>query len=474
MSQSRETQAFASNEQAMSGGDLAAGALVGEHVIDGLIAQGGCGSVYAAHHRSLPRRAAIKVLRGSAAASPRMVERFVREVDLVNLLRHPNIVEIHELGQLADGRPFSVMEYLEGTTLDALLRAQGRLTASEALDVLEPVCSALRAAHAAGIVHRDVKASNIFISSGEGRRVVKLLDFGIAKLTNPELGIPGLTSFGHQIGTPTAMAPEQILGEPIDARIDVYALGVLLYRMLTGTLPFRSSDPVELARQHLEEPAPRPSRRSAVSPALDEVVLRCMEKRPEHRFDSVRSLLAALRDAVGRPDEGPPESAGACFASAAGVYVELHADAPGDELDESLADDFGAVLDLAEERLGEEGFTVILVSGSAILAARALGAGGVEDRRAALAVATSLHRSIAGRPAADPRVRVAVCLHVDQAVVRSARQEIVGGAIVRMSVWTPPPGARGLWATPEALRDLPGHDPQIEPGHLAPVHEPPS
>src|SRR6185369_15580856 len=179
----------------------------GDYVIEGLLAEGGCGSVYVAQHRAMERRAALKILRGALASSPRMVERFVREVDLVNLLRHPNIVEIHDLGQLADGRPYYTMELLEGTTLDAQLRAEGRMPPAEGLEILEPVCSALRAAHAAGIVHRDVKASNIFLSRAGGAAGIKLLDFGIAKLTDPGMSAAGLTTFGHAVGTPTAMAP---------------------------------------------------------------------------------------------------------------------------------------------------------------------------------------------------------------------------------------------------------------------------
>jgi serine/threonine-protein kinase len=479
MSQVRETQALLPWETTSPAGDLLPGDTVGDYVIESLVAQGGCGTVYVARLGARERRAAIKVLRSTLASSPRMVERFVREVDLVNLLRHPNIVEIHELGQLGDGRPYYAMELLEGDTLDAVLRAEGRMPPNEALEILEPVCSALRAAHAAGIVHRDVKASNIFLSHKGGAAGIKLLDFGIAKLTDPGHRGAGLTTFGHPVGTPTAMAPEQILGEPLDERVDVYALGVLLHRMLVGFLPFRSDDPLELARQHLEDPAPRPSRTAPVPPAIDDVVLRCLEKRPEKRFDSVKSFLRALRLAAGGVSEDSVvEAPGEAAARAAGIYVEVRvaSDDDDDELDDAMADDFGSILDLAEDVLVARGFTVVIVSGNAILAAHALGGGLAKlvdtrappfDSQQAVDTGAALHRAITQRLDADPRVHVAIGMHVDDALVRaSSPAEIVGGAIVRMSSWAPPPTARGLFATPSALVGVLGYEATTEPGHL--------
>src|SRR5262249_21692492 len=146
-------------------------------------------------------------------------------------------------------------------------------------------------------IHRDVKASNILIARGEPP-FVKLLDFGIAKLSTPDPDFPALTSIGRQVGTPTIMAPEQFLGWPIDARVDIYALGILLYRLLTGKLPLAARSPGELARQPIEEPAPRPSQKLPIAAALDAIVLRCMEKEPERRFASVESFIEALREAV--------------------------------------------------------------------------------------------------------------------------------------------------------------------------------
>ncbi|MEP7124760.1 MAG: serine/threonine-protein kinase [Byssovorax sp.] len=468
MSQVRETQALLPWETSSQAGDLVPGDTVGEYVIERVVAHGGCGTVYVARHGTRERRVAIKILRSALASSPRMVERFVREVELVNLLRHPSIVEIHELGQLGDGRPYYAMELLLGDTLDAVLRAEGRMPPNEALEILEPICSALRAAHAAGIVHRDVKASNIFLSHEGGAAGIKLLDFGIAKLTDPGPRGAGLTTFGHPVGTPTAMAPEQILGEPLDERVDVYALGVLLHRMLVGFLPFRSEDPLELARQHLEDPAPRPSRTAPVPPAIDDVVLRCLEKRPEKRFDSVKSFLRALRLAAGElPEDSVVEAPGEKATRAAGVYLEVRVASQSDELDDAMADDFGGILDLAEEHLVDRGFSVVMVSGNAILAAHALTEAPAFGPQQAVDAGAALHLAILQRLDADRRVQVAIGLHVDDALVRAASPgEIVGGAIVRMASWAPPPAARGLFATPAALVGVAGYEATSEPGHL--------
>src|SRR5712664_3508426 len=280
----------ATGEEIDLDGELAPGDRAGEYLILGTIASGGCGTVYTAEHRVLGRKAAVKVLHSQLATSPEMVERFVREARVVNRIRHPNIVDIYEFGELGDKRPYFVMELLEGTSLASIVERRGRLTPAQALGYLEPVCEALRAAHAAGVVHRDLKASNV---AG-----VKLLDFGIAKLVRTAPGERGLTAVGQRIGTPYAMAPEQIRGGAIDTRVDIYALGVLLYELLTGRYPFISGDPVEMERLHVEAPPPRPSAMAPVSPEIDSIVLRCMEKDAARRYPDVGAFVDALRAAV--------------------------------------------------------------------------------------------------------------------------------------------------------------------------------
>jgi serine/threonine-protein kinase len=453
MDQERAELDFGTDDEPRSAGELDPGATLGEYVVRAHIARGGCGSVYDAQHVTLARRVAVKVLHARLATQPKMVERFLREVELVNLLRHPGIVEIYEVGVLADRRPFYAMEYLPGGTLDELLRAKGRLTPEEALDVLEPVCAALQAAHAAGVVHRDVKASNIAFD--EGRRKVVLLDFGIAKLVAPDPGHPGLTTVGRRLGTPTIMAPEQLLGGHVDARVDVYALGALLHRLLTGRPPFEGKTPGALARQHLEEPAPRPSRVAAVSPAVDAVVLRCLEKRPEHRFDGPRGMIEALAEALGRPSGGPT---GARSAPGVAIYVDVHFGTVDDTLDDALGDDLGAVLDLAEAHLRRLGFSLAQVTGSGVLGVRAALDGdgdGAAQRREALAAASSLREALTARLTADPRVHANVVVHAGEVVVRPPpRLEIVGGALLRTAAWAPRDALPGVAATAAAVEGL--------------------
>ena len=284
---------------AVDGDALKPGTLCGAYVLKKELASGGGGTVYEAHHRILGRKAAVKVLRRQLASSPQMVARFVQEARAVNMIKHPSIVDIFEFDDLPDGRPFYVMELLDGIDLRSILNERGRFPPGEVMEIFEPVCSALQAAHEMGIVHRDLKASNIFIGNVGGARVVKLLDFGIAKLMHPDAGEGGLTVVGTRLGTSYTMAPEQIRGDGVDARTDIYALGVVLYHLVTGQYPFRAETMTEIERQHLESPPPRPSQVAPVPPALDAVVLRCMEKTAERRFPSVKAFIEALRAAVG-------------------------------------------------------------------------------------------------------------------------------------------------------------------------------
>ncbi|HEX7623584.1 MAG TPA: serine/threonine-protein kinase, partial [Anaeromyxobacteraceae bacterium] len=281
------------------GAGIPLGSLVGEYVVLGFLGAGAHGGVYVAEHRVAGHRAAVKVLHPDAADSIEITARFVREARAVNQVRHPGIVDIYDIGVLPDGRPFCVMELLRGRTLQALLQERAPLLPAEAVAYLTPVCEALQAAHDAGVVHRDVKASNVMLLSEGNAPQVKLLDFGVAKLLEPSAA--GLTTQGQRIGTPASMSPEQIRGGPIDRRADVYALGVLLHRMLTGRQPFEAADPAELERMHLEAAPPRPSALAPVPPSFDAVVARCLEKDRERRWPSATAVAEAARAALGGP-----------------------------------------------------------------------------------------------------------------------------------------------------------------------------
>lgn len=437
-------------------GALEPGTRAGEYILTEVIAHGGGGTVYGGHHARTGRVAAVKVLHQSLTALPKMVERFRREVQVLNLLRHPGIVEVWEVGTLPDGRPFFAMERLSGRTLSALLEAEGRLLPEEALEILDPVCAALAAAHSAGVIHRDVKPTNIVVLDGEARRI-KLLDFGVAKLFGPS-SLSTLTSEGQMVGTPTSMAPEQILGREVDARTDIYALGVLLYRMLTGRPPFPAVSALAQIRQHLEQPAPRPSQRAPAAASLDPVVARCMEKDPDLRYRSIDDLRTALRSAVSGAALREQRTQGAADVAAA-VYVELRLGAES-ATDPRLTEHLGELLDTAEDAMREAGLLIGFVTGSEILGVCPLAADRAEAaaRLAQVAVAaTDLRARLDETEREQPSVRANVCLHVGEVLMRPPPAlEVVGGPLVRVDLWAPREDVAQVAATPAVLSRLAG------------------
>lgn len=438
---------------------LSPGATVGAYIILRRIATGGCGTVYAAVHRVLGRKVAIKVLHGHLVGVSQFAARFVQEARAVNLIRHPGIVDIHEIGTLESGTPFYVMELVDGIPLGALLEQRGALSPLEALQILDPICDALQAAHAKGVIHRDVKASNVIVVGGNGPDwQVKLVDFGIAKVLHLVPGQDGITIAGQRLGTPHYMAPEQFRADPVDARTDVYALGVLLFRMLTRDLPFRSRDLGEIERMHLETPPPPPSQRVPVSPAIDAVVLKAMDKDPARRFESVAAFRAALRRAVDVPATVPAE---ARSARAIGIYLELRVPEQDRELDDALLSDLAAIMDLAACRLDEAGFSLALQTATAILGTRTSTPDEVGKRLAhGLRVADHLFESLAHRPGADARIKFNICVHVDQVSVRVASNgaELLSGPLVQAGTWAPDSDVPMLCVTEEVTHELPGID----------------
>jgi hypothetical protein len=411
--------------------DLPPGTIIGEHVLGARLGAGGSGVVYAAVHAASGGPAAVKVLAPDLVESADAMERFAREARAANLIGHPNIVHVYGIGRLDDGRPYLVMELLDGTTLDGLVETDGRIAPDEILELFEPICAALSAAHAKGIVHRDLKPSNIMVAAGGSRRVVKLLDFGIAKLVAP--GGDSLTRTGHRLGTPHTMAPEQIRGEEVDARTDVYALGALLYYLLTGRYPFRGPTVVDIEHLHLEAPPPAPSLMAPVAPAVDAVVQRCLAKRPDARFPGAGEVLEALRRSLGRravePTGEPP-------CACAAVYLEIRCS----QADEELLDRMADALDRADDAARAAGFQIPFATGNALLAA-----GPGRDAEAAAGLALALHRQVTAA-ISDPRAQLNACVHVDEAMIASG--EIAGGPITSIAVWAP----RGALERPSATR----------------------
>jgi serine/threonine-protein kinase len=429
-----------------SRGQLAPGALAGEYELKTVLAAGGHGTVYAAEHRILGRRAAVKVLHPHLTDQGEMLQRFVREARVVNQIRHPHIVDVYDFGMLPDGSPYYVMELLPGRTLSQLLHERGRLSPERALGYLEPICGALEAAHRAGVVHRDLKASNVAVVSEGEPPQVKLLDFGIAKLIHPEPGQQGLTMAGQRLGTSQAMAPEQFRGGAIGPTTDIYALGVLLYQMLTGTYPYQAEDRLEVERMHLEAPPPRPSASAPVSPAVDAVVLRCLEKEAERRYPDVATFLAALRQAVAPATDLPQGRSTRSLAVHAEVVLS-----DGQEDDAAYAT-VSEVLDGLEQDLRAGGFLLAVQTGMALLGVRLLDEPPSVDARALLETARELHRKARARTGSSG-VSVHLCVHVGQVEVRPAPDglEITGGPVTDMAGWVVR-DASGFAVTPVAQR----------------------
>ncbi len=268
------------------------------------LGRGGMGVVWLAEHALIQKRVAVKVLHEHLSRDRRLVSRFLSEARTLTLVQHENVVAIYDL-DMREGRPYLVMEYLEGQSLVSLVR--GPLELQLAVDLLCQVCDALGAAHAHGVIHRDLKPGNVFlVPAGEGRQRVKLLDFGLAKsLLYPVDRTP--TQNGVLLGTPEYMAPEQCSGDAVDARTDIYAVGIMAYQLLTGRLPF-TGHPAELLVAHLQRPPPLAHEvRPGVPPELSRVLVRAMAKRPEHRFASAAELREALVAAVAQKPPVAPQ-----------------------------------------------------------------------------------------------------------------------------------------------------------------------
>jgi serine/threonine-protein kinase len=256
------------------------------------LATGGMGSVYLCEHLTLGRRYALKLLQHAGEASAELAERFQQEARAASRIHHENVVEVLDFGEEPGGDLFYVMELLEGRTLGQLMRQDGPLPLPRALVLLEQVCRALAAAHAQGVVHRDVKPDNVVVERlQDGSERAKLIDFGISHLA----GSSRLTRHGEIIGTPEYMAPEQASGTTVDALTDVYAVGVLGFELLTGTLPLLGATPIATLVAHQTQAPPAPStRRSGLPPEVDALVARALSKERADRFPSMQAMAAEV------------------------------------------------------------------------------------------------------------------------------------------------------------------------------------
>jgi serine/threonine protein kinase len=273
--------------------DPLVGTFVGRYRIERLLARGGMGHVYAALQPEIGSRTAIKILDEKATEDPELVERFFAEARAINLIAHENIVKVLDLAWLDDGRPYIVMEFIDGVTVTQAARG-GRAPLGGIVRVIADVLSALAAAHERGIVHRDLKPDNILITA---KGHAKVVDFGIAKLAPDHLHPEAArTATGALLGTPAYMAPEQVSGaRDVDARTDVYAAGAVLFFACVGRPPFTGATMYDLMRAQLEEPPPSPrSSRPDLPPSLEHVILTALAKDPAQRYQSAAEMSAAL------------------------------------------------------------------------------------------------------------------------------------------------------------------------------------
>jgi len=283
--------------------------MAGEYRLGRKLGEGGFGTVYEAVHPLLKRRAAVKVLHRIAGSDSDAVLRFVAEARAVNQIKNRHIIDIFSFGKLADGRHFYVMDLLEGEPLDRFIAREGRCSVENTVQLLRPIAEALDAAHAAGVVHRDLKPQNIYlIWDATGETVPKLLDFGMAKL----LGDSRVhTVSGTPLGTPLYMSPEQARGDVVDGRSDVYALGVLCHELLTGRLPITGENTIAVLMAHIIQAPPKVSEVCPdLSPELDAPILHMLEKKPEQRpataIEALNELASAAERAGAVVPAGPP------------------------------------------------------------------------------------------------------------------------------------------------------------------------
>lgn len=279
---------------------LEPGTLVDHYRVRERIGRGGMGEVYRVEHVTLGRLHALKVLHARARErEPDAIDRFLREARAASRIRHPNIVDVFDFGFLPDGRPYFVMELLEGAGLHRIL-AHGTVSLAQALSIARQLGEALAAAHAAGVIHADISAANVIVTepfSEDGEVAIKLVDFGLAELRDTDVASRSISDVC--CGTPTYIAPELVRGQLADERSDQYSFGILLYEMLAGAPPFTAPDILELCLRHVRDPLPALAGAHGPLPAaLGKLVERALAKSPAQRFSGMRALLTELEDAA--------------------------------------------------------------------------------------------------------------------------------------------------------------------------------
>src|SRR5262245_33042044 len=304
-------------------GHIATGDTIAGYEIEELVGRGGMGEIYRARDPRLERRVALKLLAERFSEDAAFRERLLRESRIAASLDHPNVVPVYEAGETDDDRLFIAMRFVDGSDLEALLRSEGPLEPARAVAIAAQMADALDAAHGRGLVHRDVKPSNVLLDRQDRREHVYLADFGLTQSVSDR----GPTD-GHLVGPVDYVAPEQGRGDEVDGRADVYGLGCVLFQALTGSVPFSGVSDVAVIYAHLEAPPPRASeRREELPEALDDVLERAMAKDPAERQPTCRELVEEVRAALGL--DARPRTSRVLLVAALAAVVALVAAAVG-------------------------------------------------------------------------------------------------------------------------------------------------
>jgi serine/threonine-protein kinase len=293
---SQPQQSTVGNQGLITEANLTGTTLSSKYEFLEIIGRGGLGQVFKARHATIGKIVAIKML-FSEFATEDLVARFKREARALCRLDHPNIMTVHDFGVTESNQPYMILEYVEGSDLDAVVEQEGPLPLMPALDLSEQICNGLAHAHEMGVLHRDVKPGNVMLKrSADGRIIPKIFDFGLAKLKEPEGHSElALTQLGQVFGSPPYMSPEQIRGQVLDERSDIYSTGCLIYEILTGRVPFVADDIMDILAMHIdEEHLPMQSLRPSLPAGLDPIVKRALEKDRECRYQSMQELHDAL------------------------------------------------------------------------------------------------------------------------------------------------------------------------------------
>ncbi len=417
-----------------------------------MLGTGGMGRVYLAEHVAIQKRVALKVLHPQYSQKRDIVERFQQEAISASRIKHPGVLEVFDFGELPDGSAYIAMELLEGRDLGETLEKFGPLRPELALEVLLQVCRALDAAHAAGVVHRDLKPDNVFLHGGDnGHPIVKIVDFGIARLRENDEGAPEsegtqrrrLTKTGMIFGTPEYMAPEQAQGKEADARSDIYATGVILFELLTGAVPFTGKSFLEVLNRHVLFAVPRLAEVSpelVVSPDLEDVMRRALAKNPAERFASMRELAEALLqvpEAMSLRAERASQSAWRVRGAAPAT-----ASSPSSVSSPAVTQVAGTPLTASEDMLPKRGTRGFVLGGSAALVVAAAAAYFLTRSPDAPAT-TAAHGSPAqahdgAQPAQDEKTAAS---RVSEPGAKSAAPSANPAAHIALHVVTNPSGA---------------------------------